>query len=764
MVPRGSTLAMVCGLCLAAQTAPTPKPALPKVFMNPAFTEGALGEVPAGWLLPAASLKAGFQVQLVQDPGQPSQRCTVLSRTQGRETFGNLMQTFDATAYRGKRIRLRGALRLEAAEAGARGQLWLRVDRPKDITGFFDNSQDRPVTGQAWTTGAIVGDVAPDAEAIALGAMLVRGNGKLWIRPFTLEVLGDAPAVVHEAARALTPQGLENLQAFTRAFNYVRFFHPSDEAAKADWDHLARTGAQAVEGAQTPQELAKRLNTFFAPYAPTAQWLTQDQQPKATTLPKGAAFWVRWEHVGFGQKTPGTYQSTREFVPLAKGAPKGWTEPLAPPTQTLGAGVKVCLPSVCFADTRKATLPLANPGLTSPKAIPQNEPTGGNQASGDDRSTRLGDVTLAWGIFQHFFPYFDVSGCDWNAELAKALSAAALDKDGEAFAHTLRRMTASLKDGHVFVSASASPGRSVPSLGLVMVDGLPVVQFTGASAKQIPTGSRVLSIDGELVAARMARLSAEISAATQGWLDHRLSRELLTGDPEQPVALKVLTPVGLTQEAILPRDPTAWQATNDTLPDKIAELKPGLWYVDLDRIDAAAFTAALPKLAEAKGVVFDLRGYPKLGPDFLAHLTDKPLTSARWNKPIVTQPDGQGWDWNTKGRWDLAPQAPRLKGKVAFLTGGGAISYAESCLGIVEAYHLGAIVGARTAGTNGNINPFTLPGGYSLSWTGMKVLKHDGSRHHGVGILPTIPVQPTLAGLAEHRDEVLEQGLKAVEP
>lgn len=41
----------------------------------------------------------------------------------------------------------------------------------------------------------------------------------------------------------------------------------------------------------------------------------------------------------------------------------------------------------------------------------------------------------------------------------------------------------------------------------------------------------------------------------------------------------------------------------------------------------------------------------------------------------------------------------------------------------------------------------------------MKVLKHDGSRHHGVGIVPTVPVVPTAQGIAAGRDEVLEKGV-----
>src|ERR1019366_842043 len=72
------------------------------------------------------------------------------------------------------------------------------------------------------------------------------------------------------------------------------------------------------------------------------------------------------------------------------------------------------------------------------------------------------------------------------------------------------------------------------------------------------------------------------------------------------------------------------------------------------------------------------------------------------------------------------------------------------------------IVGGPTAGTNGNVNPFKLPGGFTLTWTGMKVLKHDGSQHHGIGIRPTVPVSRTRKGVAEGKDEILLRGVEVV--
>ncbi|HSG38313.1 MAG TPA: peptidase S41, partial [Thermoanaerobaculia bacterium] len=78
------------------------------------------------------------------------------------------------------------------------------------------------------------------------------------------------------------------------------------------------------------------------------------------------------------------------------------------------------------------------------------------------------------------------------------------------------------------------------------------------------------------------------------------------------------------------------------------------------------------------------------------------------------------------------------------------------------AYRLGEIVGSTTAGTNGNVNTVRLPGNYFMGFTGMQVLKHDGSRYHGVGVHPTVPVSRTLKGVSEGRDEVLEKAIEVV--
>jgi C-terminal processing protease CtpA/Prc len=284
-------------------------------------------------------------------------------------------------------------------------------------------------------------------------------------------------------------------------------------------------------------------------------------------------------------------------------------------------------------------------------------------------------------------------------------------------------------------------------------------------------GDRILAINGRPAAAALADIESLTSAATPQWLLLRSLTELSGGRPGDTATLTVQPHAGgpartVTVAYTAPFGSTlgigGFGSPTDPRPEKIAELRPGIFYVDMSRISDDDLNGAVDQLAAADGVVFDMRGYPfLLSPAVLGHLIDKPVTSNWFNIPIVTQPDRQGWGWSSLYFYQT-PVAPRFRGRFAFLIDGRVLSYAESLMGIVEAEHLGALVGGTTAGTNGGMDPFGVAGGHTLRWTGMDIRKKDGSPHLGVGIRPTVPVSRTLAGVIAGRDELLEKAIEVV--
>jgi hypothetical protein len=90
------------------------------------------------------------------------------------------------------------------------------------------------------------------------------------------------------------------------------------------------------------------------------------------------------------------------------------------------------------------------------------------------------------------------------------------------------------------------------------------------------------------------------------------------------------------------------------------------------------------------------------------------------------------------------------------------VSSADQLIGNVEMDKLSEIVGEPTARTNGDINPFQFPGGFTVRGTGLVIRKLDGSPHHGGDITPTVIVHPGINGVPEGCDERCQRALALV--
>jgi C-terminal processing protease CtpA/Prc len=376
----------------------------------------------------------------------------------------------------------------------------------------------------------------------------------------------------------------------------------------------------------------------------------------------------------------------------------------------------------------------------------------------DNISVRLADVVIAWNIFQHFYPYFDVVNVDWDEELTNALLSALKDRNEKDFYYTLSRLVAKLQDGHGFVFHSMLNNRA----GLpVKVDWIEnhVVVTASLDSSRFLIGDIILSIDGAKAEKALVEAEKFLSGSPQ-WKRWRSLQQFGYGEQGSMAKLEIKRG---KERLEVEAERNLKQPIPDVTPPHLQEIEEGIYYVNLSQATWQEIQNKIQDLADARGVIFDLRGYPNGNHQVICHLLKEDDTSKAWMQvPLIIYPDQEKIVGYQKMGWGLAAQKPHIEGKVVFLVDGRAISYAESFMSFIEYYKLAEIVGQPTAGTNGNVNPFTLPGGFRISWTGMKVLKHDGSRHHLIGILPTVPVEKTIRGVIEGRDEFLEKALELV--
>lgn len=382
--------------------------------------------------------------------------------------------------------------------------------------------------------------------------------------------------------------------------------------------------------------------------------------------------------------------------------------------------------------------------------------TGTKEFSADDRYVRLANVVITWNVLQHFYPYFDVVKTDWGKVLTHTLEKAQPPQNEKDFLLILREMLVPLHDCQANVYHPVVKNQAGFPFKVDWLENRVVI--TVSRDKQFQRGDIILSIDD--VSAEKALLNTEqyISGSPQ-WKRHQSLALFGFGEENTTARLKVKRDEK-TIEITAARNFKG--QVKEFIRQPIQELKDNIYYVDLDQVKLKEFAAMIDKLAKARGVIFDARGYVAFEKrNILGYLVDKPIQTPIWHFPEVIYPDREKIHYKDHfGK--VFPKTPRIKGKAIFLVHGYTISASETFIGMVEHYQLGEILGQPTAGTNGNINPFRLPGGYTVFWTGLRVLKQDHSQHHLIGIAPTVPIKRTLKGVKQGKDEFLEKAIEII--
>jgi C-terminal processing protease CtpA/Prc len=72
------------------------------------------------------------------------------------------------------------------------------------------------------------------------------------------------------------------------------------------------------------------------------------------------------------------------------------------------------------------------------------------------------------------------------------------------------------------------------------------------------------------------------------------------------------------------------------------------------------------------------------------------------------------------------------------------------------------VIGSTTAGADGNVSQIVLPGGIATRISGIGIFYPDKKPTQRIGMIPDREVKPSIAGLRDGRDEVLEAAVREV--
>jgi hypothetical protein len=155
---------------------------------NLSFELGTVGKAPPGWIVPELPQVADHWAEIRNSGCREGTKCAVLLIPDNSPGFGYLMQPFSAMPYRGKTVRLRAWMKIEATDPYDHAQMSLSIDRDKGHLGFYDDLNDRPVQSAEWTMREITARVYDDATFITVGA-ISKGRGRVWLDGASFEIV-----------------------------------------------------------------------------------------------------------------------------------------------------------------------------------------------------------------------------------------------------------------------------------------------------------------------------------------------------------------------------------------------------------------------------------------------------------------------------------------------------------------------------------------------------------------------------------------------
>jgi len=168
------------------------------------------------------------------------------------------------------------------------------------------------------------------------------------------------------------------------------------------------------------------------------------------------------------------------------------------------------------------------------------------------------------------------------------------------------------------------------------------------------------------------------------------------------------------------------------------------------------------KIKNKKGIVIDLRCYPDPRERMIKGFIEKFLIPRDTTFCVVSMAD-----FKIPGMFSSIPV--KIRGTKNYYTGKIVVIVNEDTQSAAE-YHAMAfqsspntvVLGSSTAGADGNISILSLPGGVHSIFSGIGIYYPDGKQTQRKGIRIDEVVKPTVKGIKEGRDEVLERAISII--
>ncbi len=387
------------------------------------------------------------------------------------------------------------------------------------------------------------------------------------------------------------------------------------------------------------------------------------------------------------------------------------------------------------------------------------------QVSWSDQGFRLLTLFRFWNVMEYNFPYKYLTDHAWTDVLPTYLPKFLKPESEADFNATLYMLTAEINDSHgrlMFngtlegTPAAAFRQKRLP-VGLTESAEGKIVVFT--DYPELNAGDVITEVEGKPVKKIMEDLAPYTTASNPASLSRNMRGYILAYN-SLPLSIKIerdgkIIPVEL-------RSGSAVSVLRKTMDEYKKEHKD-IVFLNVGRMQSTELVTIIKDNMDAKGIVFDLREYPR---DFFSFfkLTEILLPDTAINLWFSSQILSYPGNYKKYNECPIGYKNPDyFKGKVAVLVNEGTQSLGEMTAIALRNAPNAAVIGSQTSGADGNATSFNMPyDGMAVGYTVLGAYYPNWGQCQRTGVKIDIEVRPTVEDIKNKKDVLIEKAIEYI--
>jgi C-terminal processing protease CtpA/Prc len=648
--------------------------------------------------------------------------------------------------YYGKKIKLSGYLKTENVSDGF-ASLWMRIDP----SIAFDNMAERNLKGtNDWQKFEITLNMEPDnTEQIVFGGLLI-GKGKVWIDDLEIVIDNskvqdlkpyernkypadlDKEFVSTSKIKDFTPNDfqIQNLKTLGLVWGFLKYYHPEITKGNYNWDFELFRITPKILAATTSTERDIVLLDWIKKLGEVKEGKPEKLNPQEIKIVPDLD-WLNKS--GFSTELQNHLLKTKN----ANRSNKHY-----------------------YIDF--------NPKVGNPKF--QNE-SSYSKISFLDTGYRLLALFRYWNMIQYFFPNRELIGEDWKNVLEEFIPKIVIAKDKTEYTVSMLELIARIHDTHANIWGdnkvlNAYWGKNYPAFETNFIEEQAVVTdfYDDELAKKsnIQIGDVIMKINDKEVSDIVKERIKFYPASNYPTKLRDIGPELLrSNDSIQNITYKRNNQIYTQKIKLFPTSIVNIYKKYDRIDTSFYFIDKDIAYINNGSIKRKELPEIFKKIQNAKALIIDDRNYPSEFVLFVLskHLQPKSSPFVKFSKGSIKTPGLFVYTDYTKSGIN---NSDYFKGKVIILVNETTQSSAEYHAMAYRTAPNATVIGSTTAGADGNVSSIRLPGGISTMISGIGVYYPDGRETQRIGIVPDIEVKPTIEGIKNGKDEVLEKAIEFI--